>query len=261
MYPHHAAAIRNTTAYFEQMPEVQALLLGGSIAHGLAGPASDVDVLIVVSEQAYAERARTGQLHFFNRDLCTYADGDVDGKYFPLSFLQQVAERGSEPARFAFADAQVLFSHLPGLAAMLAEAGRFPLSGLDERLRRFYAQFEAWHWFAGEAFKHTNAYLLGVAVSKLILFGGRLVLAHNHLLYPYHKWFLRQLGRTAERPAALLPALVQLQQTPTPETVTSFYDLVKNFYPWPAPADGWPAQFMRDSEWNWLPGPAPIDDL
>lgn len=263
MLPHHAEAIRRTTEFFEPLPEVQALLLAGSLAHGFAGPASDVDVLILIGEDAYAERARTGQLQFFSRELCAYPDGDgyVDGKYLRPGFLAQVAAHGSEPARFAFQDAQVLFSRLDGLEAALAAAARYPAEGQAERLARFYAQFEAWHWYAHEALKHANRYLLGVAVSKLVLFGGRLILAHNALLFPYHKWFLAQLERAPQRPPELLPAIARLHAAPTAATVTDYYKLVRDFHPWPTPPTGWPTQFMHDSELNWLTGPPPIDDL
>jgi len=261
MHPHHTAALRRTTEFFEHTPEAQALLLGGSLAHGFGGPASDVDVLILLSDAAYAARAQTGQLTFFSRELCDYPDGYVDGKYLRLGFLAQVAERGSEPARFAFQDAQVLFSRAPGLEAALAAAARYPAEGVADRQARFYAQFEAWHWYAHEAFKHGNRYLLGVAVSKLVLFGGRLILAHNALLYPYHKWFLRQLERAPQRPPDLLPAIARLYAEPTADAVTAFFDLIRTFQPWPTPAAGWPAQFMHDSELNWLTGAPPIDDL
>jgi hypothetical protein len=261
MYPHHTDSIRRTTDYFQAQPDVLALLLGGSIAHRLAGPASDVDVLIVVSEAAYAARQQTGRLNFYDPALCTYPEGYVDGKYLPPSFLAHVAERGSEPARFAFQDAQVLFSHVDGLEATLAAIARYPEAGREARLQRFYAQFEAWHWFAGEALKHADPYLLGVAVSKLVLFGGRLLLTHNYLLYPYHKWFLRQLERAPDRPPALMPAIAALYASPTAATVDAFYDLVRTFQPWPAPPAGWPAQFMADSELTWLTAAPPIDDL
>ena len=65
MHPHHEAAIERVVAQLRADPEVKALLLAGSIAHGFQSADSDVDLLIVVSD----------------------------------------AERGSEPARFAFQDA------------------------------------------------------------------------------------------------------------------------------------------------------------
>ena len=38
------------------------------------------------------------------------------------------------------------------------------------------------------------------ASSRLALFACRLVLAHNRVLYPYHKWLLRTVAEVPERP-------------------------------------------------------------
>ena len=46
MYPHHSQTIQNVKEYFQREPEVQALLLSGSIAHGFHTPTSDVDIMI-----------------------------------------------------------------------------------------------------------------------------------------------------------------------------------------------------------------------
>ncbi len=263
MLRHHQQAVAAAQAYFAQDPEVLGVLLGGSLAHGFATPASDVDVLIVVSEATLAARAQAGRLTFFSRELCAYPEGYVDGKLLSLSFMAEVAARGSEPARFAFKDAQVLLARTPGLAEAVQAASRYPLETRANRLRRFYAQFEAWHWYAGEALRHGNAYLLGVAVHKLILFGGRLVLAHNARLYPYHKWFLRVLAEAPEQPPGLMGLIDALSRRPTAEAVAAFYTAIRDFQPWEAPAGGWPLQFMHDSEWNWRAGEAatPIDDV
>src|SRR5882672_1905944 len=115
MYPHHEASIANVIRHFEKLPEVEALLLAGSIAHGLATPTSDVDVLILLTKEAHAERVQAGQLTFFTHELSTYPEGYVDGKFIRYAFLKQVADSGSEPARFAFADAKVLFSRIDDL--------------------------------------------------------------------------------------------------------------------------------------------------
>jgi dTDP-4-dehydrorhamnose 3,5-epimerase-like enzyme len=56
MLPHHSQSIQNVKEYFQRDPEVQALLLSGSIAHGFQNPASDVDVMIFVSEENYQKR-------------------------------------------------------------------------------------------------------------------------------------------------------------------------------------------------------------
>jgi predicted nucleotidyltransferase len=261
MHPHHADSISRVAAHFEALPEVQALVLGGSIAHGFARPTSDVDVLIVISEEDHERRRATGRLTFLSHDLCTYPGGYVDGKYVTRAFIGQVAERGSEPARFAFADARVIFSRVDDLAALLERAARYPVEGRTDRMRRFHAQLQAWHWYAHEALRLDNRYLLGVALARLVLFGGRLVLAHNHALYPYHKWFLEVLSRVEEQPPGLLDRIQDLHENPSAATVTEFFETIRDFREWPPLVAGWGDQFMIDSEQNWLVTPPPVDDL
>ena len=261
MHPHHIHSIENVTRYFQSDPEVRALLLGGSIAHGFETPTSDVDILIFVSEEDHKKRLAGNRIHFFNTDLCTYQGGYVDGKYLSLNFIEQLKQRGSEPARFAFAGSQVLFSKVDGLAEEIRRVAEYPKNGKKERIKRFYAQFEAWHWYCQESLRLKNDYLLGTSVSKFILFGGRLILAHNELLYPYHKWFLRVLGEAKKKPERLLETIRHLSAAPKREHVECLYEKVKTFQPWIEGEFNWPTQFIFDSELNWLDGKTPVDDL
>src|SRR5512133_2112795 len=261
MYPHHIQSIQNVADYFQRDPEVIALLLGGSIAHGFETPSSDIDIMILVSDEDHKRRLESNQVHFFNRDLCTYEGGYVDGKYSSLTFIEQVKEKGSEPARFAFAGSQVLFSKIDALAQELCKVTEYPSAEKAERIRRFYAQFEAWHWYCQESLRLKNQYLLGTSVSKFILFSGRLILAHNELLYPYHKWFLRVLESAQDKPEGLLESIHQLNAAPVAENVEALYEKVKTFRPWIEEEFNWPTQFMFDSELNWLDGKTPVDDL
>lgn len=261
MDPHHSQTIQNVTQYFQRDPEVLALLLSGSIAHGFQTSASDVDIMIFISGENYQKRFQTGQLTFFTTDLCTYEGGYVDGKYITLNFLKQVMEKGSDPARFAFEGAQILFSRIEGFAEDIGRIAEYPIAEKMERIKRFHAQLEAWYWYCGEALKRGNQYLLGTAVSKLILFGGRLILTHNETLYPYHKWFLQVLEQAKDKPSDLLASIQALTETPTMENIEVFYQKVKTFQPWNENPHGWGAQFVLDSELNWLDGKTPVDDL
>jgi len=249
------------TAHFLKDPDVLGLILCGSLAHGFCSAESDVDVMIVVSDAEHDERLRTGRSCFFSRELCTYAAGYVDGKYVSEDFLRAVNEKGSEPARFAFKDARILFSTAPALPELLAQVARYPSAEKASRIHRFQAQFQAWSWFASEALKREDAYLLQTAASKLCLFGGRIVLAHNELLYPYHKWFLRTLAGAPEKPAGLLPALERLAAAPSAESVKGFSTLIRGFLPWEIDPIGWGAEFQAESELSWLRGAAPVDEI
>ena len=261
MHPHHSQTIQNVTEYFQRDPEVLALLLSGSIAHGFESSTSDVDIMIFLTEESFQKHLQTGQVTFFNRELSTYEGGYVDGKYLSLSFIRQVMEKGSEPARFAFEGSQILFSRVNGLEDEIRKVVEYPVTEKAERVKRFHAQLEAWHWYCGEALKKDDQYVLRTAVNKLILFGGRLILAQNEMLYPYHKWFLKVLERAKDKPSDFMACIQALTGSPTPENIEAFYQKVKHFQPWNENPYGWGAQFMLDSELNWMDGKTPVDDL
>src|SRR5262245_56132620 len=129
MYQHHRESAARAAAHFAADPDVRALILAGSVAHGFATEDSDLDLLIVVSDAEYAQRRRDGSLQFLDSDLCTYPNGYVDGKYLGESLVRGIAERGSEPARFAFKDAEVLFSRIDDLEALVSAIPRYPVDG------------------------------------------------------------------------------------------------------------------------------------
>jgi predicted nucleotidyltransferase len=260
IYPGQVETIQRVTAHFQAQEGVLALLLTGSIAHGFATESSDVDIAILVSDAEYERRKASGEVLFLSHELATYPGGYVDGKYVSPGFLDQVETRGSEPARYAFAHAQLLFNEQAGLGEQLQRIASYPVAGKEQRMRRFHAQMQAWHWYTAQAERHDNAYLMGVAVSKLQLFAGRLLLAHNELLYPFHKWFLTVLQQAEQKPSGLLERMSALSRAPSAAAATAVYELVRDFHAWPTDPS-WGRCFLQDTELTWLHGAAPIDDL
>ena len=171
-----------------------------------------------------------------------------------------MAERGSEPARYAFQDARVLLDRQGGLTDWVAQASGYPEAGVEDRIASFMAQVEGWRWYAGEAFRHENPHLIGWSVHRLVLFGGRLILAHNRLLFPFHKWFLRVLAAAPDRPEDLMERIDALHREPCAQTVEAFYETVVGFRDWAVFEHGWGPRFMADSELNWQHGPVAMDD-
>ncbi len=117
MYPHHERALEKVKAHFEQDPTILALLFGGSLAKGWGSETSDVDIMLIVSEEEFARRDRSGELLYFSLDFTDYEGGYIDGKYQSVAFLEEIAECGSEVARAAFYGVQIVFSRLPDLDA------------------------------------------------------------------------------------------------------------------------------------------------
>ena len=79
----------------------------------------------------------------------------------------------------------------------------------------FYTQVIVWQWYVGQAAKTNDLYLLTRSASQLALFGGRLILAHNKMLYPYHKWFTRQIANAPQKPDGFLTLLENLLKQPS----------------------------------------------
>ena len=261
MYSHHEAAIGRVIARFRDEPGVLAILLAGSLAHGTATGNSDVDIMIVVSDDELAERRAANTTAFADVELANYANGYIDAKYVSPGYIADVALRGSEPSRFAFKGVQVLFSRIDGLEGRLGAASRYPVEVRDDRIARFAAQLEAWTWMSGEASKKDDPYLLATSVSRVALFGGRMLLAHNHMLYPFHKWFLRSLEAAPDKPEGIVELIRSATAAPSAEAATLIRDAVLGYRQWQRGETDWPNHFMHDTEQSWMRDAAAVEDL
>lgn len=261
MFPHHEAAVANVVARFSADDEVLAIVLAGSIAHGYATASSDVDILLVVSDLRLAELESQSATAFSDVELAGYEGGYIDVKYVSPGYIDLVAERGSEPARFAFEGARVVFSRVEGIEARLHAASRYPLEVKLDRVARFAAQLDAWRWMAGEAGKKNDPYLAAAATSRVVLFAGRLLLAHNERLYPFHKWFLRELDAAPLKPEGIVELMRTASASPSAAGAEAVADAVFGFREWERGDVSWPNHFIHDTEQAWVRDAASVGDL
>ena len=260
MRAHHERTVQRIVAAFEADPAFPAVIVGGSVAKGWEREDSDVDILLVASEEEYARRLASGEVNYFNRELADYPGGYVDGKVIDLAFLEEVAQRGSEPARWAFLGAIVAYSRHLGLADLVARIPVYPEEERAYKLRAFAAHLVILRWFMSEAEKRGDSYLRSWAATNLVLYGGRLILAHNRLLFPYHKWFMKQLSLAPEQPDGLLNLADAALTRPGQETTDAFFTAVFEFHDWGVPRETASTYFTRESEWNWRDARAPLSD-
>ncbi len=260
LYPHHQRAVDRLIDRFKDDSNFLALLIGGSLVKGFGNESSDVDFMLIATDEEFARRLPERALTYYTTELCDYPGGYVDGKIVNVAFLEEVAERGSEPARSAFENVIVAYSQLPQLTDRLHRITAYPEAGHAERIRSFYAQLLAMQWYVGEAEKRNDPYLMMHVVSDLVLFGGRLILAYNRRLYPFHKWFLRTLQGVPQQPSGLMALIDQLLREPGKANADRFCEAILNFTAWETPPEGWPARFMGDTEWAWQRGRAAVGD-
>lgn len=260
METHHRQAVARFLAQYQDREGTLAVLLGGSLAHGFATAQSDVDLMLVVDDPEYERRSQERKLAFSSGEGCDWPGGYIDVKVVDVDTLRLTAQKGSDPARFAYQDAQVLFSRLPELEGLLASIAVFPLAAQADRRRRFAAQLLAWRWFHSEALAKANPYLGCLARQKLTLFASRLVLNEAARLYPYHKWMLRVVAQ-CPRPEGFDADLEGLLAGWDQPRAADFVTRVLAFCEISESDLDWPNVFLVDSEGVWKQHEAPIDDL
>jgi predicted nucleotidyltransferase len=260
MYSHHMDAIKAATEKLRAQDDVLGVIVGGSVAYGYAIEDSDIDIMIVYSDEEYEKRLKTGDIVYFETDSTHYEGGFIDGKATSAGFIKKVAEYGSEPAKFAFKNAIVTFDRAGGLEELVSAASRYPVARKAENIEKFYSQFQTWRWYFYEALKRGNRYLIDVSVMNYVLYAGRLILVFNETLYPYHKWFLRELDGVKHKPDGLLLCINATIEQKKPEHVEKLYNLISEFTQWPNEKP-WSVRFMLDSELGWLSGNIPVSDL
>lgn len=257
---HHRRAIDRLADAYRDNPDYRAVIIGGSVAKGYARDDSDVDFLIVATDEAF-ERHRARRDLFINRtDLCDYEGGFVDGKIINLEFLTDLAEKGNEPSRAALERAFTAYSHIPDLDTLLRRIAVYPEAGHADRVRAFYSMAFIQHWLFHEAERHGNRYLKTRAAGQLTLFTGRLILAHNRTLFPYHKWLLTTLESAPDKPADLMTHLGALLEEPTGASASALFEGVRAFRDWGVSDLEAYTWFMTDVEWSWMSGTTPIED-
>lgn len=259
--PHHQRAIDKLTEAYQDDPRFLALIIGGSVAKGMARNDSDVDFLIVATDEAFQSQLEKKDLFINRKDLTDYPGGFVDGKIIDLNYLQALAQKGNEPSRAAFDGAFLAYSHVKELTPLLEQIPVYPEAERETRMQAFYTMAFIQHWLMGEAERHDNLYTKTKAASQLVLFAGRAILAHNRVLYPYHKWFLRYLEKCEEKPDGFMEQIQELLHKPSLETATNLFRSLRQFKDWGLTDHEAFMWFMTKVEWGWLEDNSALEDL
>ncbi|MEQ8769084.1 MAG: hypothetical protein RIB60_01090 [Phycisphaerales bacterium] len=259
--PAQSETLRRYTEHAAHRPETLGVVLSGSLVRGWGSERSDVDVIVLETEGSIARRRAACETSIYHRAFAAYDDGAVDAKYVDRAYLDAAAEKGSEATRNAFVNARVVFSRDDALAALVERIGTFPEAGVGDRLARFGAQLETCRWFIGEADKRSNRYLQNWVATRAVLFACRMILAHNRVIFPFHKWMLQATSECPDKPAGLLDAIDAALREPGVPTVHTLCDLVQQHRDWPEYPGGWAEGFLRDTERMWMRHEPQIEDV
>jgi predicted nucleotidyltransferase len=186
MYQHHVESIENMKRYFADREEVIALIFGGSVAKGCEREDSDLDAMVVISDDCYAERKSRNATAETIEGLCTYESGYIDVKYMTKQFLKDAAEKGSEPARNAFVKAQVLFTKDSEIPDIVAQIPVFQEKEKEEKMLSFYSNFWLNYYYFLKSCP-VDGYMQLHATNEVIYSIYRMTLQVNHILFPSNR--------------------------------------------------------------------------
>jgi len=178
---HHEESIARFVETTRSTGTCDAVIVEGSVARGTERPDSDVDLYLVVDEDAFARARGDGRLSYVSGEGVTYEGGYFDIKLVTLDYLDQAALRGDDPCRASFESARVVWSTVDGLEERLARILDVSEESWSRREAAFMAHARLQNWyFLPQAFAHGNTFLLHHAAVHLVMAAGRVVESGSH---------------------------------------------------------------------------------
>ncbi len=235
MYKHHIESIENMKKYFEDMGAV-ALILGGSVAKGTERQDSDIDGMVILANEDYAERKRSNTTTEVIEGYCTYEGGYFDIKYMTKQYLMELAQKGSEPARSGFLGAKILFSHDSEISKIISGIPVFQKEEKDEKMLSFYSDFWLNYYYFLKSC-NLDGYMKIRTIAEIIYCLYRMVLQENEVLFDCNRRLEYQVENISEKTAGLVNLARQLEKTQAVEDVDKFVDYFLEIISYKAPAD------------------------
>ncbi|HEU4746734.1 MAG TPA: nucleotidyltransferase domain-containing protein [Anaerolineales bacterium] len=251
MHEWHRRTIEKLKAHFEHDARFLALIVVGSVAREEAREDSDVDFVLVATDEEYSIREASRDLFYAANGFADDPAQQVGGYILDPGYLLDAAERGDERTRFQFVKARIIFSRLLELEGTVTRIAAYPENERIEKMKSFYSQLPLHSSFMELAEYSQNAYLLSETAVALVLFGGRLILAHNRMLYPGRKWFMREFEKAPDKPEGIIDLAAQLLRHPGIAPARAFYESIARYADWPQPEGGTWQRIHEDNVWNW----------
>lgn len=260
MYQHHQQSLEKAIAYFTEISDkkddIIAIILGGSVAKGCERVDSDLDFMIVVTDERYQQLEQKRQTVETIGGYCTYPEGYFDTKYYPKAFLEQVAQKGSEPARNAFFNVKCVYTKDPTIPAMIEAISRFPTELKEEKMLSFYAALSLNMGYFWDMSKH-DIFLRTKAASEIVLYGLRLLLQQQEVLFPCAKSLYQTVQRLEHKPEGILQKANALLINRDDQSKQDFVDTLLTFLDYHPPEEVILTQYVKDHE-HWWNEPRPV---
>lgn len=181
-----------------------AIVLDGSIVKGNARPDSDVDAIVVVTQEKYEALKAENRLAEVIAGHCTYEGGYFDIKYKTKRIMERAALHASEPTRNAFVKAKVIYATDSEIQPLVEKIASYPEAERAEKVKCFNANLQLNRGYFLYCVKEDNAYMRAHLAQEIVYSVYRLILAENRELFPCNRRLEGTVQKCKRRPENIL---------------------------------------------------------
>ena len=222
MYQHHIDSIERLKEYYRDWEGIIAIVLDGSVVKGNARPDSDIDAIVVVTEEKFAALKKENRMTEVIGGYCTYEGGYFDVKYKTKALLREAAEKASEPTRNAYVKAQIVYSADEEIASLVEKIAAYPESEREAKIRCFQANLSLNQNYFMNCVPESNSYMRAHIAHEIVYSVYRLILAENRVLFPCNRRLGDAVASCPRRPADILQLGAKFLQNITHEACEAF---------------------------------------
>jgi len=248
----HEKALKKLTDLNKNNPNNIALIVCGSIATGKAREDSDIDLYLIVTDEEFKKAEKTKSFFYGTWDPNDFFGIEIDGKIIGMNYLYDAVKNANEPTRNSFTDAYTLFSRNNEVDELIKKIGVYPEWEHQKRIKAFYAYTKHYRYIGEDAFKQGNDFLFIHCIMELIFFAGRLVLAHNHVLFPCRKSLFIALKKCEKMPDNFIEISHQLIKKMNLKMMIDYYERVIDYFKEYDYPDKERIGLILEDEWAWF---------
>jgi predicted nucleotidyltransferase len=253
----HDDTIRGYVASVVERPEVLGVVVVGSVARGTPRDDSDVDVYLVVTDQAYADARSRGRIAAVSQDGVTYPGGYVDIKLACPDYLTSAIERADDPTRASFEGAQVVLDKTGQIPGWVSGIVTLPEEVWARRIASYRAQTRLYGgYFLKQADQLDDHFLRQHSGVHLALSAGRLALAKHRRFFSGQK-YLSAAMEELDVPEKFRTTWRHVVMAPSAAVGQHLLDAIVAWLGPPEPFEGQLSRFISDNELAWLNGSVP----
>lgn len=254
---HHADTIRGYVDSVVERAEVLGVVVIGSVARGTPREDSDVDVYLVVTDDAYAEGRARGRIAAVSQDGVTYPGGYVDIKLASPGYLTTAMTQADDPTRASFVGAEVALDKTGEIPGWISSIVTLPDDTWSKRVTAYRAQARLYGgYFLKQADQLGDQFLLQHSAVHLALAAGRLALAKHRRFFSGQKYLTDDLAEL-DLPERFRTTWGHVVAAPSAAIGQHLLDAIVAWLGPPEPFEAQLSRFIADNELAWLNGTIP----